>query len=86
MSRERHARAREVFLEARDADAERREAILERDCADDPELRRYVEELLDHNNRMTGFLETPVDPQGLRQADLRRRSTARLCGSRGRDV
>jgi serine/threonine protein kinase len=46
MSAELYRRAKEVFLAACDLDGERRQAILDRECGRDEELRREVESLL----------------------------------------
>ena len=53
MTQERHARVKEVFLEALACSAEQREALLASRCEDDPSLRREVEELLAHHDDRT---------------------------------
>jgi Tol biopolymer transport system component len=61
MTPERWARIKELFDGALDREPEARAAFLEQACpADDAELRREVESLLDAHARSDGFLETPV--------------------------
>ncbi|MEM7584660.1 MAG: serine/threonine-protein kinase [Acidobacteriota bacterium] len=52
------ARARRVFERVIDAPAGEEE-VLGSACADDPELRQRVEELLEHDRSASAFLETP---------------------------
>jgi Tol biopolymer transport system component len=52
--------AEQLFGEALDLPRAQREAFLERVCAGKPQLRRMVEELLDENDRLSGFLSEPV--------------------------
>ena len=53
MTPERHARVKEVFLEVLACPVEQREALLARQCEDDPSLRNEVEELLAHHDERT---------------------------------
>lgn len=52
--------AQRLFGEALDLPREDREAFLDRACAGEPALRRMVAELLDENDRLSGFLSDPV--------------------------
>lgn len=57
MSPDEWRRIKEVRQEAVAYDAAARVAFLDRVCADNPELRRQVEELLAYDRRMGDFLE-----------------------------
>jgi eukaryotic-like serine/threonine-protein kinase len=52
--------AEQLFGEALDLPREQRPAFLDRACAGKPALRRMVEDLLDENDRLSGFLSAPV--------------------------
>ena len=53
-------RANELFLRAADVtDPADRAALLERECANDPALRRQVESLLDAGEKAGSFLGRP---------------------------
>src|ERR1700728_3279812 len=52
--------AEQLFGEALELPREQRGAFLERACAGRPQLRRMVEDLLDENDRLSGFLSAPV--------------------------
>ena len=49
MTEDLHQRAKKLFLEACELPPEEREALLDRECADDPALRAEVESLLKHD-------------------------------------
>lgn len=66
MSAERHARAKEVFLEALERRGDERAAYLAHACADDPDLRAEVELLLVHDQRPLALLELAADGAGAR--------------------
>lgn len=59
MKPERWQRIEHLFLAARGLDAGERSALLDRECADDVELRREVETLLAAAEAEPDFLETP---------------------------
>jgi len=53
----------QLFGEALDLPRERRAAYLDKTCAGRPEIRRQVEELLEENDHLSGFLSnSPLDP------------------------
>jgi serine/threonine protein kinase/Tol biopolymer transport system component len=52
--------AERLFGEALDLPRDQRESFLERACAGKPALRRMVEDLLDQNDRLSGFLSEPI--------------------------
>ncbi len=52
--------AEQLFGEALGLPRDRQLAFLDRVCAGQPGLRRMVEDLLDENDRLTGFLSEPV--------------------------
>ncbi len=52
--------AEQLFGEALDQPRDARRAFLDRVCAGRPVLRRMVEDLLDENDRLSGFLSEPV--------------------------
>ena len=52
--------AEELFGEALDQPRDKRGAFLDRVCAGRPVLRRMVEDLLDENDRLSGFLSEPA--------------------------
>ena len=52
--------AEQLFGEALDLPRDQREAFLDRVCAGKPALRRMVEDLLDENDRLSGFLSEPA--------------------------
>ena len=52
--------AEQLFGEALDLPREERAAFLDRACAGKPALRRMVEDLLDENDRLSGFLSAPL--------------------------
>ena len=52
--------AEQLFGEALGLPRDRQRAFLDRVCAGQPGLRRMVEDLLDENARLTGFLSEPV--------------------------
>jgi hypothetical protein len=49
-----------LFGEALDLPRDQRGTFLDRVCADEPSLRRMVEDLLDENDRLSGFLSAPA--------------------------
>src|ERR1700691_6088294 len=55
--------AEQLFGEALDLPRDQRRAFLERACAGKPALRRMVEDLLDENDRLSGFLSEPAFAQ-----------------------
>src|SRR5437764_3839415 len=55
-------RARPIFLTAADLSAEERGAFLDKACADDPELRRRLDQLLRAHDRPDSVPEAPPDP------------------------
>ena len=52
--------AEQLFGEALDLPPDQRQVFLDRVCADKPALRRMVEDLLDENDRLSGFLSQPA--------------------------
>jgi eukaryotic-like serine/threonine-protein kinase len=52
--------AEQLFGEALDLPRDQREVFLDRVCAGKPALRRMVEDLLDENDRLSGFLSQPA--------------------------
>jgi len=52
--------AEQLFGEALDLPPDQRQVFLDRMCADKPALRRMVEDLLDENDRLSGFLSQPA--------------------------
>jgi eukaryotic-like serine/threonine-protein kinase len=52
--------AERLFGEALDVPRGQRSAFVERACARVPQLRRMVEDLLDENDRLSGFLSAPL--------------------------
>jgi len=52
--------AERLFGEAVDLPRDRRSAFLDGACAGEPALRRVVEDLLDRNDRLSGFLGEPA--------------------------
>jgi Tol biopolymer transport system component/predicted Ser/Thr protein kinase len=52
--------AEQLFGEALDLPREQRAAFLDRECAGKPAVRRMVEDLLDENDRLSGFLSAPA--------------------------
>jgi serine/threonine protein kinase/Tol biopolymer transport system component len=52
--------AEELFGEALDLPRDQRRSFLERVCAGKPAVRRMVEDLLDENDRVSGFLSEPA--------------------------
>jgi serine/threonine protein kinase/Tol biopolymer transport system component len=52
--------AEQLFGEALDLARDQRQAFLDRVCAGKPALRRMVEDLLDENDRLSGFLAEPA--------------------------
>jgi hypothetical protein len=52
--------AERLFGEALDVPRGQRGAFVERACAGVPQLRRMVEDLLDENDRLSGFLSAPL--------------------------
>ncbi len=60
MSDARWQRLQELFHEVVECEPEQRAAILDRQCADDPELRGDVERLLSANDRAGGFISEPA--------------------------
>jgi formylglycine-generating enzyme required for sulfatase activity/serine/threonine protein kinase len=64
MSRERHQRAKELFLAACELDAREAAAFLQRECGADAELRREVEELLGVDTAGVSVLDKQVSGVG----------------------
>jgi tetratricopeptide (TPR) repeat protein len=60
MSDPRWLRLQELFHQALSLDPDQRASLLDRECADDPELRAQVERLLSANDRAGGFIDTPA--------------------------
>ncbi|MGE0816501.1 MAG: tetratricopeptide repeat protein [Vicinamibacterales bacterium] len=58
MSTSRFNRVKELVLQSRDLSAAERRALLDRECAGDPDLRSDVESLLAHDSAGAGILET----------------------------
>jgi len=56
--------AERLFGEAVDLPRDRRSAFLDGACAGEPALRRVVEDLLDRNDRLSGFLNEPAYVHG----------------------
>jgi formylglycine-generating enzyme required for sulfatase activity len=52
------ARVEQLFGQALDLPREQRAAFLDETCADRPDLRQQVQQLLDENDRLTGFLHS----------------------------
>ena len=52
--------AEQLFEEALDLPRDQRPTFLDRVCVDKPALRRMVEDLLDENDRLSGFLSPPA--------------------------
>jgi hypothetical protein len=52
--------AEQLFGEALDLPRDQRRAFLDRVCAGKSALRRMVEDLLDENDRLSGFLSEPA--------------------------
>ncbi len=65
MSKERHRRATDLFLEARELSGAERNALLDRACAGDDELRALVEGMLGVDEATVSFLNPPrvVEPR-----------------------
>jgi len=57
---ERHNKVYELFVKARELDADKRRAFLDEACADDPALRAEVESRLAQQGDLGDFLEKPV--------------------------
>ena len=55
-----HEAAERLFEEAVDLPRDRRSTFLDRVCAGKPTLRRIVEDLLDSNDQLSGFLSEPA--------------------------
>ena len=62
MSKQEQA-AEQLFGEVLELPRDQRLAFLDRVCADNPALRRAVEDLLDENDRLSGFLSEPAFPK-----------------------
>lgn len=60
MDADRFANIRTLFEQLIELPADQRPAFLDQQCADDPELRRELEQMLDAVEVDTGFLEPPV--------------------------
>src|ERR1700681_4286390 len=70
MTAERYQRLKEVFQEARERGPGERPVLLDRACADDPELRSHVEALLASDENIGEFLGTPaIDLAGAEAAE-----------------
>ena len=69
MSSQRHTRISELFLAACEKPPHERTAFLERECADDVELRRAVEQLLKHD-AASAAVDTPVVGDATQRAVL----------------
>ena len=54
--------AERLFGEALDLPREQRLAFLDRVCADNPQLRQMIDDLLSENDRLSGFLSGPALP------------------------
>src|ERR1700691_2265417 len=52
--------AEQLFGEALELERDQREAFLDRVCAGKPALRRKVQDLLDENDQLSGFLSEPA--------------------------
>ena len=57
---EQYKRAKKQFLEVCDLDPGERDSVLDRQCADDPELRAEVDSLLHHQDDATSTLEVEI--------------------------
>jgi eukaryotic-like serine/threonine-protein kinase len=62
--------AEQLFGEAVDLPRDRRSAFLDGVCAGEPALRRVVEDLLDRNDRRSGFLSEPACVQAAAEAGM----------------
>ena len=57
---DRQQQAEQLFGDALEVPRDQRQKFLDRACAGQPALRRVVEDLLDENDRLTGFLAEPA--------------------------
>jgi eukaryotic-like serine/threonine-protein kinase len=60
--------AEELFAEALELPLEQRSGFLDQACSGQPEVRRIVENLLDKNDRLAGFLSQPAYRVGVKTA------------------
>ena len=59
-TREHYERLRRLFIKVCDLEPAERAALLDRECADDPSLRREIETLLAKDASPHPFLKTPM--------------------------
>jgi serine/threonine protein kinase/WD40 repeat protein len=74
--------AEQLFGEALDEPRDKRGAFLDRVCAGRPVLRRMVEDLLDENDRLSGFLSEPAFAKDQPAAGLASRTLVLESGKR----
>ncbi len=65
--KERYELAKELFLKVCDMKPSEREAILDKECADDPQLRSEVESLMAHRDAPTASIEFDTTRDGPRE-------------------
>jgi eukaryotic-like serine/threonine-protein kinase len=71
-----------LFGEAVEVPRDRRSAFLDSACAGEPTLRRKVEELLDSNDRLSGFLSEPAYVQGAAGVGMASQTVVLAAGAR----
>jgi Tol biopolymer transport system component/tRNA A-37 threonylcarbamoyl transferase component Bud32 len=74
--------AERLFGEALDLPRGRRSAFLDGVCAGEPALRRVVEDLLDGNDRLNGFLSKPGYAQAVAEVGMASRTVVLTAGVR----
>jgi hypothetical protein len=74
--------AEQLFGEALDLPRDQRRAYLDRVCAAKPALRRMVEDLLDENDRLSGFLSEPAFAQAPSMAGMASQTLVLASGKR----
>ena len=74
--------AKQLFGEAVDLPRHRRSAFLDGACAGESALRRVVEDLLDRNDRLSGFLSEPAYMQAAAEAGMASQTVVLTAGAR----
>src|ERR1700679_2721941 len=74
--------AERLFGEAVDLPRGRRSAFLDGVCAGKPALRRVVEDLLDRNDRLSGFLSEPAYVQAAAEVGMASQTVVLTAGVR----
>ncbi len=80
MNPQRHSRVKAIFLQALELDPAERDEFLNRECADDPELRSEVASLLEHHNPQTILPQPRNDNLEQTPATRAGRGTVRAIG------